>query len=128
MSLDNILIRADASTAIGSGHVMRCLALAKAWQRSGGRVCYLTAETIAALDERFAQEKIQHERISVQPGTLEDGEQTVAWARRWRAPWVVVDGYRFRPDYIHALKMSGVRVLVLDDDARFDFYRSRCRA
>jgi len=124
MSLDNILIRADASAAIGSGHVMRCLALAKAWQRSGGRVCYLTAENIGALDQRFAEEKIQHERMIVQPGTPEDAEQTVAWARRLHAQWVVVDGYRFKPDYIHRLKMSGVRVLVLDDDARFDFYEA----
>src|SRR5580698_8004903 len=123
MSLDNILIRADASTAIGSGHVMRCLALAKAWSK-GGRVCYLTAETIAALDERFLEEKIQHERISVQPGSLEDVEQTVAWARRLQAQWVVVDGYRFKPDYIHALKMARLRVLMLDDDARFDFYEA----
>jgi UDP-2,4-diacetamido-2,4,6-trideoxy-beta-L-altropyranose hydrolase len=124
MALDNILIRADASTAIGSGHVMRCLALAKAWQNKGGRVSYLTAETIAALDERFLKEKIQHEQISVQPGSLEDAEQTVAWARRLQSQWVVVDGYRFKPDYIRAVKMAGVRVLMLDDDARFDFYEA----
>jgi len=124
MSLDNILIRADASTTIGSGHVMRCLALAKAWQSKGGRVCYLTAETIAALDERFLEEKIQHERISVQPGTPEDAAQTAARARGLPAQWVVVDGYRFMPDYIHTLKMAGLRVLMLDDDARFDFYEA----
>jgi UDP-2,4-diacetamido-2,4,6-trideoxy-beta-L-altropyranose hydrolase len=124
MSLDNILIRADASTAIGGGHVMRCLALAKAWQREGGRVCYLMAETIAALDARFGEESVQHERMAAQPGSLEDAEQTVAWARRLRAPWIVVDGYRFAPDYIHILKASGLRVLMLDDDARFGFYEA----
>src|SRR5450755_2410139 len=124
VSLNNILFRADASSAIGSGHVMRCLALAKAWQHAGGGACFLTAESIGALDERFAQEDVRHERIAVQPGTPEDAEQTVAWARRLGASWIVVDGYRFRPDYIHPLKMSGVRVLALDDDARFDFYEA----
>jgi len=124
VSLDNILFRADASSAIGSGHLMRCLALAKAWQHVGGRVCFLTAESIGALDERFAQENIRHERAAVRPGTPEDAEQTVEWARRLGAAWVVVDGYRFKPDYIHQLKTSGARVLVMDDDARFDFYEA----
>jgi UDP-2,4-diacetamido-2,4,6-trideoxy-beta-L-altropyranose hydrolase len=124
MAGDNILFRCDSSTAIGSGHVMRCLALGKAWQRVGGRACFLTAENIAALDARLAHEGFQLERIAVQPGTPEDAEQTVAWSQRLSARWVVVDGYRFMPDYIHLLKMSGVRVLFLDDDARFDSYEA----
>lgn len=119
-----MLVRADASSAIGTGHVMRCLALAKAWQHASGRVCFLTAESIAALDQRLAQEEIRHERFTVPPGTREDAEQTVAWAGRAGANWIVVDGYRFRPDYIHRLKTSGLRVLVLDDDARFDSYEA----
>jgi UDP-2,4-diacetamido-2,4,6-trideoxy-beta-L-altropyranose hydrolase len=119
-----MLVRADASSAIGSGHVMRCLALAKAWLHAGGSVCFLTAENIGALDERFALEDIRHERAVVKPGTPEDAEQTVQWARQLGASWIVVDGYRFKPDYIHQLKMSGVCVMVLDDDARFDFYEA----
>ena len=122
MAGDNILFRCDASAAIGSGHVMRCLALGKAWQRAGGRVCYLTAETIAALDGRLAHEGFQHERLAVEPGSAEDAEQTVEWAGRLGVKWIVVDGYRFVPDFIRRLKSLGVRVLMLDDDARFDSY------
>ncbi len=103
---------------------MRCLALAKAWQHAGGSACFLTAENIGVLDERFAQENVGHERIAVQPGTQEDAGQTVGWARRLGAQWVIVDGYRFKPDYMHTLKMAGLRVLMLDDDARYDFYEA----
>lgn len=117
-----LLVRADSSTAIGSGHVMRCLALAKAWQRVGGRVCYLTAENIPALEKRFAVETFEETRLGVEPGSKEDAQQTADWAHRLDASWVVVDGYRFGPDYIGILKGSGLRVLLLDDDARFDFY------
>ena len=33
-----LLIRADANSAMGTGHVMRCIALGQAWQDIGGAV------------------------------------------------------------------------------------------
>src|SRR6266404_1456953 len=119
-----MLVRVDASAAIGSGHVMRCLALAKAWQSSGGRVCCLMAETIPALRQRLIAEHVECASLAVEPGTLEDAEQTAAWSRRVDASWVVVDGYRFNRDYVRRLKMSRARLLMLDDDARFNFYEA----
>jgi UDP-2,4-diacetamido-2,4,6-trideoxy-beta-L-altropyranose hydrolase len=120
----NLAIRADASTAIGIGHAMRCLALAKAWQGTGGQVCYLMAESIPALEERLAREGMSVTRIPAAPGTVNDAEQTVVEALQLGAAWVVADGYCFEPDYLRQLKAAGLRVLSLDDDGRFDFYAS----
>lgn len=119
-----MLVRADASTAIGSGHVMRCFALAKAWQSAGGRVSFLTAENIPKLEQRFATEGIEQHRFAMEPGSNEDAERTADRAQRLGASWVVLDGYRFGPDYIRQLKSLGLRVLLLDDDARLDFYEA----
>ena len=38
----NLIIRADASAHIGTGHIMRCIALAQAWQDNGGDVTFLS--------------------------------------------------------------------------------------
>lgn len=115
-----MVVRADASPAIGSGHVMRCLALAKAWQETGGAVTYLSAEMIPAVEQRLASESVAVRRIAGMPGIAEDADAVVAAARA--ANWVVVDGYRFAPDYIRRLKSGGLRVLFFDDDGRFEFY------
>jgi UDP-2,4-diacetamido-2,4,6-trideoxy-beta-L-altropyranose hydrolase len=118
----NLAIRADASSAIGTGHVMRCLALAKAWQGIGGRVSYLMAESVPALEERLTRESVVLGRVTAPAGTVEDADQTVTSARSANASWLVVDGYRFGPTYIRRLKAAELRVLFLDDDGRFDFY------
>jgi UDP-2,4-diacetamido-2,4,6-trideoxy-beta-L-altropyranose hydrolase len=35
-----LVIRADAAPRLGTGHVLRCLALAQAWRRSGGEAVF----------------------------------------------------------------------------------------
>jgi spore coat polysaccharide biosynthesis predicted glycosyltransferase SpsG len=37
-----LYIRADTTTAIGVGHIMRCIALAQAWQQASGEVTFLS--------------------------------------------------------------------------------------
>ncbi len=55
---DLLLIRADASVSIGTGHVMRCLALAQAWQDAGGSVTFVMAESTLAIEERLRREDV----------------------------------------------------------------------
>ena len=118
----SLLVRADASANIGAGHVMRCLALGKAWQVSGGRVTFCCAEVLPALQQRLRQEDIEVITIDAQAGTGSDMEQTAELAKRLHAMWLVVDGYRFDPDYYRQLRLRGLHTLAIDDDGRFDDY------
>jgi UDP-2,4-diacetamido-2,4,6-trideoxy-beta-L-altropyranose hydrolase len=48
-----LIVCADAHAAIGTGHVMRSLALAAAWQQAGGQATFLSHCPVAALRERI---------------------------------------------------------------------------
>ena len=48
----SLLLRADASTQSGAGHIMRCFALTQAWQLEGGRNVFLSRCESDALRER----------------------------------------------------------------------------
>ena len=110
-----LMLRADAGVRMGTGHVMRCLALAQAWQDLGGRAIFAMAESTEAIEERLKLENAEVVRLAIPAGTLADADCLATLAQGRDADWVVVDGYHFGPDYQRALKGKGCRILFLDD-------------
>jgi UDP-2,4-diacetamido-2,4,6-trideoxy-beta-L-altropyranose hydrolase len=106
-----VLFRVDANAQIGSGHLMRCLALAQAWQKSGERVAFATAQPI----ERLESEKMRTFAVTAAAGSAADCEQTCAFAAEVDAAWIVVDGYRFPADFQTGVKARGFRLMIIDD-------------
>jgi len=113
-----LLVRADAGAAIGTGHVMRCLALAQAWQDAGGAASFLGAELGSALKQRIAAENARVLDLSSEPGSADDAAETAAAAHRAGARWVIVDGYHFDAEYQRAIKAAALRMLFVDDTAQ----------
>jgi UDP-2,4-diacetamido-2,4,6-trideoxy-beta-L-altropyranose hydrolase len=104
--------------------VMRCLALSKAWQLSGGDVTFASAEMLPPLKVRLRQERFRLVAIEGAPGSEQDAQCTGDLAKQLQSDWVVVDGYRFAPNYYRKLLARGLRSLAIDDDGRFDEYVS----
>src|SRR5215216_4793334 len=122
MTLPPLLIRADASAQIGTGHIMRCLALAQAWQAQGGAVTFATMKTLPdALQTRLQNEHIVLHLLDTKPGSADDAAQTAALAASLGAA-VVVDGYHFGGDYQYTLKSAGLKLLFIDDNVHADHY------
>jgi UDP-2,4-diacetamido-2,4,6-trideoxy-beta-L-altropyranose hydrolase len=110
-----LIIRADASYEIGTGHVMRCLALGQAWQDRGGTVTFITASDSHGLAERVRAEGMDWAVISANPGSDNDARLTVRHAKKTGAGWVVVDGYHFSDRYLAIIRDSGLKILAIDD-------------
>jgi UDP-2,4-diacetamido-2,4,6-trideoxy-beta-L-altropyranose hydrolase len=116
----SLLIRADASSQMGTGHLMRCLALAQAHQEMGGRIIFAMA--IKTLGERLESEGMEIVYLSVVPGSVEDAKTTANLAQDLGCNWVVVDGYHFSAEYQDILKNTGVKLLFIDDGGHASHY------
>ena len=117
-----LLIRADAGIRMGTGHVMRCLGLAQAWQEHGGRVSFAIAQCPARLDQRLRAEGVEVVRLECEPGSEADARATVDAARVRGCTWVAADGYHFTARYHERIKTLGARLLTLDDFGTLEHY------
>lgn len=111
--MTRVVVRADAGPAIGSGHVMRCVALIEALRARGADVELIGAGIPPAAAERLAAIG------ATSSGRVEadDLEMTASAARRGQFDdrWVVVDGYTFDRRYMQGLRDRHLRVAWIDD-------------
>jgi UDP-2,4-diacetamido-2,4,6-trideoxy-beta-L-altropyranose hydrolase len=117
-----ILIRADCSPEIGTGHVMRCLALAQAWQDTGGKAIFLMAQSTPSILARLAAENCEVVTVSAVAGSDEDAAFTNEYASGMNAEWLVVDGYTFGGEYQEQLRSRERKLLCVDDAGKCDRY------
>jgi len=117
-----MIIRADASPQIGTGHVMRCIALAQHWQDAGGHAVFVMAMDTPSLKMRLRSERIEVIYLSTCPGSIDDAKKTVDIAKAVSASWTIIDGYHFGAGYQKIIRNSGVRLLLIDDVGLAEHY------
>jgi UDP-2,4-diacetamido-2,4,6-trideoxy-beta-L-altropyranose hydrolase len=138
-----IAFRTDASMAIGTGHVMRCLTLADALAEQGACCCFIGRLHAGHLVELVRSRR--HTVLALPLGSAPDGDTTpeptqpplthASWlgsdqhadARATLAvlagagaDWLVVDHYALSATWEHALRPACRRLLVIDDLADRD--------
>jgi len=114
--MNTLVIRADSTEKIGTGHIMRCIALAHAWQEAGGDVVFVISTTSEPLEERITHDSFSVSYVDESPGSLEDADQTRAIAQHIKAGWIILDGYQFGDEYQEQVCRAGEQKLLVIDD------------
>jgi UDP-2,4-diacetamido-2,4,6-trideoxy-beta-L-altropyranose hydrolase len=129
----NIAFRVDASSAIGTGHLMRCLALADELSSCGAKIHFVCRHLLAPLQSVLIQRGFQFSKIGsdLDPPALEDmGDRHAAWlgtlqhidstqsiaalaGDTW--DWLIVDHYALDAEWEKALRCVALKIAVIDD-------------
>jgi spore coat polysaccharide biosynthesis predicted glycosyltransferase SpsG len=117
----SLLIRVDASAAIGAGHAMRAFAIAEAWVLAGGRAVCL-GNLPPSIMERFVGAGIEvcPLSLSVRPGSDEDAKHLQNVAKSHQANVILIDGYTFHNPYFASLRNERLIVAYVDDFMQLD--------
>ena len=133
----NIAIRVDASYQIGTGHVMRCLALAEELRKLGAEAVFVCREHpghLCSLMEsrgfevrKLEQKNVEQARVTTSPekpphlpwlGTEQgrDAKQTIKTLQgAFSLDWIIVDHYALDQEWESALREVAARIMVIDD-------------
>ena len=107
------VLRADASSSIGVGHVMRSLSLGEALLDEGFGVELLSFELAPSLQSLATSCGIEVVELLCAPRSSEDAQFVLAR----NADIVVVDGYEFSREFFAAIEQSDTPFAVIDDNA-----------
>ncbi|ERS10120.1 hypothetical protein Q668_20930 [Alcanivorax sp. PN-3] len=132
-----VFFRTDASTCIGTGHVMRCLTLAKALKEQGAECAFIGREHPGHLldlleKEGFACHRLPAPRPTIAPGDVSDngGSDYAFWLgvpreqdandclpiiKQSQPDWLVVDHYALDADWEQRLRPHVGKIMVIDD-------------
>jgi UDP-2,4-diacetamido-2,4,6-trideoxy-beta-L-altropyranose hydrolase len=113
--MPNVVIRVDASTDIGTGHVMRCLTLAHALKRRGANVSFVCADLPGHRIDHIQACGFETHAIQANAETIRDAQQTMMCIGDDQPDWLVLDHYGLSEDWQATLRCQVQRLMVIDD-------------
>jgi len=116
-----VFLRADASLALGSGHVMRCLTLARALALRGAQASFICREYPGHLCDFIEQQGFTVHRLpplalDSETAREEDARESGRILERsGGCRWLVVDHYALGAGWESRQRDLAARILVIDD-------------
>ena len=113
----NYYIRVDASFAIGTGHVMRCLTLAQQLVKRGGCITFVFRELPASLESLISQNGFALLRLDAHiPLDLEAHMLTTRLRKMRVIPdWLIIDNYQIDAVWEKVVRPYVRNIMVIDD-------------
>lgn len=119
-----VVFRADASSESGSGHVMRCLALAQELKVRGREVILVAASLPPFLQERMQREGLDVRLFDIRIGDIQDANETIRICAESSSSWLVLDGYHFDREYQKAVAAASQNLMIMDDYVHMETYEA----
>ncbi|MFN9361838.1 MAG: UDP-2,4-diacetamido-2,4,6-trideoxy-beta-L-altropyranose hydrolase, partial [Pseudanabaena sp.] len=117
-----ILIRADASTQIGVGHIMRCLTLADSLRNHGCDVIFMCQELLGNLCDFLEEKEFQVCRIAVDYQKTESLLQSelsqiinIINQSKFIIDWLIIDHYKLDVEWESKIRPFVSKIMVIDD-------------
>jgi len=133
-----VVFRTDASRAIGSGHMMRCVTLADSLRDGGAEVAFVARAHEGNLNALLRKRGFDVVELSVPPSSQQQRTHATGPGADWRddaretraairaldarPAWLVVDHYGLDHRWEAELRAEAAQILVIDDlaDRRHD--------
>jgi UDP-2,4-diacetamido-2,4,6-trideoxy-beta-L-altropyranose hydrolase len=116
------LFRADASTAIGVGHVMRCASLAQALTQAGHEVHFACRKLPGDLNGWLAAQGYRVRQIEFASKATDaesnDAAATSKYLQGQHYDWLIVDHYELGPLWERTMRALADGILAIDDLGR----------
>lgn len=120
-----VLIRADASRSIGSGHIARCMALAEALRKQGHELVFVCRRLPGHSLDRLQQHGFKAYGLDYE-ATVADIETRLPWPSDIAAmqqalageppfDWLIVDHYGLAREWEQAARVFASRIMAIDD-------------
>lgn len=117
----NVVFRCDSGLEIGTGHVLRCLALAHALREQNHRVDFVVASISDGLRLRLESKGFSIFGVGSPRGSLDDANELIRIASNRQANWIITDGYHFRTEYQRLIKKNDFKLMCIDDIADCEY-------
>jgi UDP-2,4-diacetamido-2,4,6-trideoxy-beta-L-altropyranose hydrolase len=124
-------IRADGGKNIGMGHIMRCLSLARAFQRNGHKVYFfsksdggiekITSENFEVIQLPSVEQETEGLFYDNSANLIDEAKEVITLYYKYQIDILLIDTYNISEEYFLTLKRHVGKLVYIDDVNKFSY-------